>query len=193
MAQQYLNKKQELFAKFVAEGCTQFEAYELAGYEPSSANACTLASRPLVKRRIEELREEHDRREAEFRVLAHQAEKANPEVAKQIAMGVEWTFQRVMDMMGDNVRLAQVAGEYKAANECLKMMGESLKMLEGAKSKQVESAQGASLTFVKNLTHLMGSVQADEITEEDEEPQNPLRPTSNRRGAGKVKKMDDEE
>ena len=186
MAQTYLNKKQELFCKFMAEGgsdMTQAIAYELAGYEPSSANASTLANKPLIKKRIEELKADHERREAEFRVLAHQAEQADPEIGRAIAQGVEWNFQRVMDLMGENVRLAQVAGEYRAANECLKMMGDAMKMFADAKAaKQANDALPNSVNFIKNLANFVGEQPAQiEQDDEDDAPANPVRPRRGRK------------
>ena len=166
MSQQYLNKKQELFCKFVAGGATQVEAYELAGYEPSSANASTMANKPLVKARIAELRAEHERQENEFKLLAMQAENADPEFAQQIQKGVTWSFQRVMDMMAENVRLAQIAGEYKAANECLKMMGEGMNMFDKASTPKDDKglSPGSPLTLIGQVTQILeqNGVQSDD-------------------------------
>ena len=188
MAQKYLNKKQELFCKFMAEGpCTQAEAYELAGYEPSSANASTLAAKPMIKKRIAELRAEYERRENEFKVLAHQAEQADPVTAQAITQGIEWNFQRVMDMMAQNARLAQTAGEYSAANATLKMMGEAMKMFSDAKAKQqANDALPNSLALIQNLTHIMGNQGGGEIEDQsasEEETANPVRPRRGRKAA----------
>lgn len=170
MAQQYLNKKQELFCKFLAGGSTQLEAYELAGYEPSSANASTMANKPLIKERVKQLELEQERRDNEFKILAMQAENADPAMAADIAKGAAWSFQRIMDMMADNVRLAQIAGEYRAANECLKMMGEGMKMFDKATTPD-DGKQGtpAPLTYIKNLTQVLDR-------EDDYTPSNGLAP-----------------
>lgn len=156
MAQSYLNKKQELFAKFLAQGSTQLEAYELAGYQPNSANANTLSKHPLVKERVAELKEEFQARENEFRLLALQAENSDAPAA-QIEREATWTFQRIMDMMGENVRLAQIAGEYKAANECLKMMAEAMKMFEGAveKGKGKGELPPGPMTLIGQVTNIL--------------------------------------
>lgn len=175
MAQKYLNKKQELFCQFIAGGATQLQAYELAGYEPSSANASTLFNKPLVQQRIAELKAENERKEIEFRALKAKADEADPETAAQIAKGAEWNFQRVMDMMGENVRLAQIAGEYRAANECLKMMGEAMKMFDDAKAKNSEPAN-PQLNYIRNLTQVIESAGgANEAI--DDGPVNPLKPS----------------
>lgn len=170
MAQQYLNKKQELFCKFLAGGATQLEAYELAGYEPSSANASTLANKPLIKDRVRELTAEQERRDNEFKILAMQAEDADPEMAQAIKKGATWSFQRVMDMMAENVRLAQIAGEYRAANECLKMMGEGMKMFDKATQPddgQKQLPAGHPLTYIGNITNILEANKAAEAEADD--------------------------
>jgi len=174
MAQSYLNKKQELFCQFVAGGETYTKAYELAGYEPSTSNASILANKDLVKKRVAELKADYERRENEFKLLADKAEKADPHFAAEIKSGLEWTFQRVMDLMGENVRLAQVAGEYRAANECLKMMGEAMQMFDdatGGNGGNKTPAQGP-LAIIGQVTQLLER----QGHESDEGRDNPLRP-----------------
>lgn len=173
--QRYLNKKQELFCKFLAEGCTQLDAYVNAGYEPSSANASTLANKPLVKQRVAELAEQAERRRVEFEVLKREA-AGEP---KQLVEVAEWTFQRVMDLMAENVKLAQIAGEYRAANETLKMMGESLNMFQKAKS----DADRGNSSGAKGTLALIGQVTqvlAESGGGSDSAEPNPLRPRLDR-------------
>ena len=50
-----LNVKQELFAQGIAKGLPQLRAYVEAGYKPSEAGACRLASHVKVSARIAEL------------------------------------------------------------------------------------------------------------------------------------------
>ncbi len=175
--QGYLNRKQELFAKFLAEGCSQLDAYVNAGYEPSSANASTLANKPLVKARVEELKLEAERREIEFQVMRREAAGA-PE---KLVEAAEWTMQRIMDMMAENVKLAQIAGEYKAANETLKMMGDALNMFHKAKSDADQGNQKGA----KNTLALIGQVTqvlADASGGSDQGEPNALRPRLDRSG-----------
>ena len=56
------NSRREVFACAVASGCSNTEAARRAGYSPKSARSfgSQLASKPLVQRRIEELRAEAD-------------------------------------------------------------------------------------------------------------------------------------
>jgi phage terminase small subunit len=53
-----LNSRQEAFALAVASGRTQFDAHKIAGYSSNKDAASILASRPQVKARIRELREQ---------------------------------------------------------------------------------------------------------------------------------------
>jgi phage terminase small subunit len=46
---------QEIFAQNVARGKTQVDAYVIAGYQENDSNACTLANRPEVAARIQEI------------------------------------------------------------------------------------------------------------------------------------------
>jgi len=170
MAQNYLNKKQELFARFLAEGCTQLDAYVNAGYEPSSANASTLANKPLVKMRVEELRLEIEARAHDFEIRR----KAAADSPERLIEEAEWTAQRVMDMIAENAKLAQMAGEYKAANESLKMLGDALKMFEKAKSDADGNASGAKGTLA--LIGQVTQVLAGESGGGDPAPRNPLAP-----------------
>lgn len=177
MAQKYLNKKQELFCRFIANGETQLRAYELAGYEPSSANASTLFNKPLIQQRISELKAEIEREEIEFRALRAKVEEADPEGTAMIVKGVEWTFQRVMDMMAENVRLAQIAGEYKASNEALKMMADAMRMFDHAKGQTPErQREGNQITLIKEVTNLLTGNQPGPI-DHDDRPTNPLKPS----------------
>lgn len=177
--QLYLNRKQELFAKFLAEGCNQLDAYTNAGYEPSSANASTLANKPLVKQRVAELKEQMERQKLEFEIMKRQAGEA-PEKLVEVA---EWTFQRVMDMMAENVKYAQIAQEYRAANETLKMMGEAMNMFTKAKDNADQgNAKGTkgTLALIGQVTNVLANASG----EGDSGEFNSLRPRLGRAGAG---------
>ncbi len=182
MAQTYLNKKQELFCQFVAGGETYAKAYELAGYEPSTANASTLANKEIVQKRIGELKQEATARENEFKLLAQRADNADPQLAKQIETGAIWTFQRVMDMMAENVRLAQIAGEYRAANECLKMMGDGMKMFDKATSPEDRQLPaGHPVAYIGQVTNILEGVRDRAAEAEEVDDDNSLAPRRGRK------------
>jgi hypothetical protein len=52
------NFKHELFAQELAKGTSQLAAYETAGYKPTDAHACRLASDGRVRARVAELQAE---------------------------------------------------------------------------------------------------------------------------------------
>lgn len=124
------NRRHELFARFVAEGETYANAYELAGYNPSTANASTLANKPEIADRIRVLRAEKEDRQLKFEIELRKAnldpndpQKASREVA-------EWTIKQVLDLYYENARLAQMAGEFRTANESLDSISKIMGLLE---------------------------------------------------------------
>lgn len=143
-----LNNKQELFCRFVARGETYTKAYELAGYAPSTSNASGLANRPDIVDRIKSLREEHLREQALFEAHMANARRTDSDsgggtTAQQ--QTVEWTFNRVMDMIADNVRLAQIATQFGAANDGLKMLGDAMSMFDKASAAKAPQANPLAL------------------------------------------------
>jgi phage terminase small subunit len=50
--------RHEIFCEYVARGKSQAEAYMIAGYKRSDGNAATLAKRPEIRARIEEIKGE---------------------------------------------------------------------------------------------------------------------------------------
>lgn len=172
------NRRQELFCRNMAEGdhtMTQALAYELAGYTASASNASVLANKPDVKERIKELRAEKERRELEFRVRLHEAglDDKDPEQAKRVV--IEWNDNVVRDMLAENARLAQVAGQFQAAKESIKLIGDSLATFEKGspdpkKGLPAPVSPAANLTF--NLNGALTSVEDSTSSETD----NPLAP-----------------
>lgn len=157
----FLNKKQELFCRFVARGENYTTAYELAGYAPSTSNASTLASRPDIKKRIEELRDEHLRDQAKYDALLANAKRESIEAGDPSILDkqVEWTVHRVLDMIAENVKLAQIAGSFGAANDALKMLGDAMGMFNSAKQA---AAPSNPLTLIGKAVAQLGS-SAEEV------------------------------
>lgn len=172
-----MNRKQELFCRFMAPGdCTQGQAYELAGYTPSNSNASVLANRPEIKARIIELRNEHERKEQEFQIALKKAnlDPDNPEAARRVV--VEWRADEVRHLLAENARLAQVAGQFSAAKESIKLIGDSLGMFEkgGAGVPQVSGKDpSVNLTFINQQLESAGP---------DADADNPLAPRPKKGG-----------
>lgn len=51
------NRRQELFANFLARGLSHYKAYKEAGYRPNSKSASQLAQNPLIVARVQELKD----------------------------------------------------------------------------------------------------------------------------------------
>jgi hypothetical protein len=96
------NARHELFAQAVASGKSPSEAYVLADFKPSSANASRLLNRDSVRQRVNEIQA----------AMAARAVKA-------VNYGREWVLQELVD----NVAKAKQAGEYSAANAALRLLG----------------------------------------------------------------------
>jgi hypothetical protein len=171
----FLNNKQQLFCRFLARGELQLKAYELAGYTPNASNASNLANRPQIKAYVAELKEEfqqeqerHEIALANARRLA--AENGDPEIVdKQL----EWSAHRVMDLIAENARLAQVANQYGAANDSLKMLAEAVGMLGNAKAAK-ELPPANPLAFIGQVVNQLG--KSSELEETPMKSANPLAP-----------------
>ena len=121
---QLKNRKHEIFARYVAVGETYTRAYELAGYNPSTSNASTLANRPEIAARIKVLKEEKEERDLRFQIELRKA-NLDPEdpagASREIA---EWNVKQVLDLFWENARLAQMAGQFSTANDSLKIIAD---------------------------------------------------------------------
>jgi hypothetical protein len=56
------NPRHEKFAQHLAQGRTEYEAYELCGYKPNRGNPCKLAKNPTVADRVKEITQEAAKR-----------------------------------------------------------------------------------------------------------------------------------
>jgi hypothetical protein len=124
------NRKHELFARFVANGETYTAAYELSGYTPSTANASTMAARPEVAERIAALKEEKEQRDIRFEV---ECKKANVDPNTAVANSrevAEWNVETVLRLYHENTRLAQIAGQFGAAQASLDSIAKIMGLME---------------------------------------------------------------
>ncbi len=147
---QLRNRKHEIFARYVANGETQASAYELAGYNPSSANASTLANKPEIAKRIAVLRQEKEERDLKFEIELRKANLDPEDPAGASRKVAEWGIKVVLDLYYENARLAQQAGQFKTAQESLdrisKIMGYLDKPTEnGTNDKPVGNQVGIAI------------------------------------------------
>lgn len=166
------NRKQELFCRYMASGeNTQGTAYELAGYTPSTSNASTLANKEDVKFRISELRAEHDRKEEQFRIALAKAD-LDPDDPKGKRRELEqYKLIDVQNMLAENARLAQVAGQFGAAKESIKLIGDSIDAF-GTSSPKDKALPNDSKSPLVGLTFINGAME----DAADTGPRNPLAP-----------------
>jgi len=124
------NKKRELFARFLADPTiTQAQAYELAGYTPSSSNASILANTEEMKHRVAEIREEQAKEKAEFKLRMIEA-GIDPDSPQGDQEQQVWDADRVRNMLATNASMAQVVGDFKSAMESIALIGKSLQMFD---------------------------------------------------------------
>jgi hypothetical protein len=90
------NPKHEIFAQELAQGCSQEEAYETAGYQPSRQHASRLATNGYIRARVDE-------------IMGGAAERA------------EVTVESLIREAGEIQRLATAAGQLSAATGALKL------------------------------------------------------------------------
>ena len=83
------NARWERFAAFVAQGSTLDEAYKQAGYKPHRGNPCTLANRPEVKERIEEITSNLTAAAAKAQQITVESSVGEFEQVRAAAMGQE--------------------------------------------------------------------------------------------------------
>ncbi|MEQ6332983.1 hypothetical protein [Sphingobium sp. MK2] len=159
VSQQLPSKKHELFARYLAGGETQSQAYELAGYQPSTSNASTLANRPEIQRRVAALRQEAEERELALRVRLVEAgiDPDDPDTGKAVITTV--TADDVRNLLRENARLAQIAGEYKAATEALKLLGDSFGMFSDSTTGKSNGKPAGTQVSVALINQALGGDQ----------------------------------
>lgn len=96
------NPKHERFAQELAKGKSQIEAHETAGYKPDDGNAASLANRPEVQARVQEITGRGALR-AEVTVASILSEL---DEVRELAIGLEQPAPAVSAIMGK----AKVAG-----------------------------------------------------------------------------------
>jgi hypothetical protein len=115
------NPRHERFAHFVAQGKTQYEAYELCGYKPSNGNPCKLASNPAVAQRIKEILEKTAAAAeitSESLVKMHRNLHDHAVERGQISAGVA-AVKEMSILTGHRVERAEIGspGEYEALSD----------------------------------------------------------------------------
>lgn len=117
------NPKHEMFARLIVQGLSQVDAYAKAGYEKRSANASTLAKRPEVKARVQELIDERERAmgfgNQFIEPVAGDPESVSMEIPDEFS--VDWVLRE----LAENAMRARQAGNWGASNRALEMIGKA--------------------------------------------------------------------
>lgn len=148
--------KWENFARNLARGMTQADAYEQAGFVRDAQSASRLANKAIILERVEEIKAERDAILAGPNAFDPEADDGEGD---QIAITAEWVLER----LAANVISAQTMGNHKAANEALAMLGQYLGMSfadKTAKSKEGDPnlpALGNGNTF--NILSMTESIE----------------------------------
>jgi phage terminase small subunit len=169
------NRRHEVFCQFMASGeTTQAQAYEMAGYSASAQNASTMMKRPEIKARVEELKAEKERKDMEFQIALKKA-NLEPDAETKRQEITDWHVNHVRNMLAENARLAQVAGQFSAAKESIKLIGDTMDAFEsgskdGKKLEKPAAPSPVSISFINGA-----------IADADEAPakpasKNPLAP-----------------
>lgn len=184
---QLTNRKHELFARYVADGETQVSAYELAGYNPSTANASTLANKPEIAARIAVLRKEKDDRDLRFSIELRKA-NLDPDDPRGASREVaEWNVKQILDLFWENARLAQMSGQFSTANDSLDRIAKIMGLLDRpdtGKSNDKSSPTQVGINIYQDAVKQLGEGGGVSIVGAD----NPLAPripsSANSRGNG---------
>lgn len=115
------NPRHEKFAKGLADGLKQKDAYIAAGYEGNESAASQIAARPEVVGRVQELIEE---RQAAIRNVSRDDDDSVSDLDK------DW----IMRMLKANVQASQNAGQFSAANKSIELIMDMLGLTKKSKA-----------------------------------------------------------
>lgn len=118
------NERQEMYARHRAQGMPPAKAAVAAGFAAGSGTYSKLEKDPEVLERIEHLKTALEEEKAQRRA-------ASAAAAQAVGEAVGYTRAWVMQQLAENAARATQDGEYKAANEALKLIGDELGMFEG--------------------------------------------------------------
>lgn len=120
------NAKHELFARYLANGANQGDAYEKAGYARNNANASVLANRVDVATRVQELIEEKTKSSTAHHGERREKIKAGATL-EEIGLTREWILGELMNLY----EAAAAENQLKEAMALLRLLGHELGMFGG--------------------------------------------------------------
>jgi phage terminase small subunit len=115
------NNRRELFAQLLAQGFTEVDAHERAGYRRNDGNASTLAQHPEVQARLKEIKGKIAARAVvTAETLINEAEEARQAAMASGQFGAAVTAIKEKGVLsGKRVERSEVGGpgEYEALND----------------------------------------------------------------------------
>jgi hypothetical protein len=130
------NPKHELFARYLANGLNQADAYEKAGYTRSTPNSSILAGREDVQQRLAELIDDKVSANEEKHETRRRKVKAGATLA-EVGLTREWVLTEMMNVY--DVALSD--GQVKEATAALRLLGHELGMFGGDPPKADPNAE----------------------------------------------------
>lgn len=150
----------ENFARNLARGMTQINAYVEAGFAAGSpGNAQKLANSPVIVDRVREIQAEREQILSGPTVSIDGEESENGLPFETVDM--DWVIER----LAANVQSAMTMGNHSAANKALEMLGHHLGMTfadskaKGDPDKNPEGGGGGNTYNILQLTEALGAHQ----------------------------------
>jgi len=169
---QLANNKHEMYCRFVSQGESLVDAYELAGFRRSTANASTLGKRVDIRERIAYLEAFERNRRLEHEIRCREAGVDPDEMEDQMKREFIFTTNSVCQMFRENAKLAQLAGQFKAAHESITSIAKILKIQEDVPDHGKPTGDKNALTFIQEAAFNLGG----ENSLGPSRPNNALRP-----------------
>jgi len=143
------NAKHEAFAYGLAKGMKQKKAYVHAGYEANDSAASRLAASPMIKKRVEELKEQ------EFQAVNRFLDEPNEENArslKELGLTIEWCAEAYKKIYETALKEGQLAPANSAVSNIQKLIE-----IQGA-GKGDEEKEPESLIKVSEVSGMLGNL-----------------------------------
>lgn len=118
------NERREQYARFRAKGMIPAKAAIAAGFASGSGTYSTLEKDGEIIARIQHLKELHEEDKIQRRAAKIASART---VGEQTGYSRAWVLQQ----LAENAARASQDGEYKSANEALKLIGDDLGMFKG--------------------------------------------------------------
>lgn len=155
------NARHERFAQELAKGTFASEAYELAGFKPSSGNAATLKAKQSILERVNELIVREKIIEA----------KATEKAVEALALDTQWVLSRLMK--NAKIALGEEAkpdGEKKyngaVANGALEALGRHLGLFKERVDLNINDARAPEESALELIASRIASL-SERLREED--------------------------